>query len=121
MNLAELGLKQHARNILFQRAHAINVFLHHIAAFPEAQSLQAGVNGCRKSDRRSRMKKLRLALAATILAAGVFGMPTTFAEEEGAKCECYYPNSNSYGLYEGEGNKRTCKKQDCWVEVKFED
>jgi hypothetical protein len=35
--------------------------------------------------------------------------------EPGTKCQCYFPNSNDYGLYDVEGN---CAKLECWVPIK---
>lgn len=67
------------------------------------------------------MEKLRIALAvAVLLAAGGVGTQV-FGEEEEAgeadKCQCYFPNTNSYGRFDSGGH---CVKQDCWVPLKLE-
>jgi hypothetical protein len=60
------------------------------------------------------MKSVRLALACLILlGSGAIGT-AVFARGSsgGPKCNCYYPNSNTYGVQDGHGG---CPAVDCWI------
>jgi len=62
------------------------------------------------------MKNLRLwfSLAVLLLTVG-FGstLPLVSADDEGIKCNCYFPNSDRYGITL-DGN---CVVYDCWIPV----
>lgn len=60
------------------------------------------------------MRNLRVLFAVAVLLLTVgFGSTLVSAEDESSKCNCWYPNSNSYGVRSGDD----CPKVECWVGV----
>jgi len=62
------------------------------------------------------MKNSRLWFAVAVLLLTVgFGSisPLVSAEDEGAKCNCWYPGSGRYGIIMDGG----CVVTDCWIPV----
>jgi len=61
------------------------------------------------------MSKVRVLIACVVVLAGCGFVGQAFAEEAaGDKCQCYFPNTDSYGVYDSGGH---CVKQDCWVKT----
>jgi len=65
------------------------------------------------------MSKVRVLIACLVVLVGCGFVGQAFADDGdgeggGDKCQCYFPNSNSYGVYDSGGH---CVKQDCWVKV----
>lgn len=62
------------------------------------------------------MSRIRVALAILIAGVGVAAGVSTeaFGGGGGPKCDCYFPNSNSYGIFDLDNN---CAKLNCWVET----
>ena len=65
------------------------------------------------------MKRLKLVLSLSVLLT-VFGavgtVQTSFADEM-SPCNCWYPNSSSYGVMRWWYGVWTCHVEDCWMYI----
>lgn len=63
------------------------------------------------------MSRVKLIVALLVVGGMCGAVSRSFANydmDPGKKCQCYFPNSNDYGIYDAKGN---CEKLDCWVPI----
>ena len=63
------------------------------------------------------MHRTRLIAAVLVVLSALCGAVSYSYGDEfeyGQKCQCYFPNTGAYGIYDVEHN---CAKLDCWVQI----
>lgn len=67
------------------------------------------------------MKGIRFGFALLLLALAIgfspASVPNLSAAAESAKCDCYHPNTDKWGIKDGKGE---CPLVDCWIDVAIE-